>query len=204
MVLGWIVCRLSLTKSFICRGWKAIWCWRTTWFFSYDYLHTPHFTFHDLRACFHPHHDAVCHHDLKLRKSETKTTFHLSFRLFRTWWLVCDTFGRCQVTSAATRTCWFFCPRYQTYSPSRSCRSLIWKRYSGNCWEFQRKTSRCWWEFWRFAELNEENLVDLSAMAATSHDTSDAAFSISNPIKTVQAIQFNLIFHCVPENLKSS
>lgn len=66
------------------------------------------------------------------RKSETRTTSSSSSRSFRIWWLDCDTSGRCQAFSAATKTCWCYCRRYQTYLPSKSSDWLTWKRYSGN------------------------------------------------------------------------
>lgn len=78
-----------------------------------------------------PHHFAVHHHGCNLRKFETKTTFRLSSRSFRTWWLAWDTFGRCRATSAATKTCWCCYRRSRIYSPSKWWRSLIWKKFSG-------------------------------------------------------------------------
>lgn len=70
------------------------------------------------------------------RKSVTKTISPSSSQSFRTWCRDYVTFGQCRAIIREMRICWIYYRRYRIYLPSKLCKSLSWKKYSGNFGNF--------------------------------------------------------------------
>lgn len=65
------------------------------------------------------------------RKSVTRTTLTLSSQSCRTCLPDWDIFGPCPASTAKTIICWICSRKYPTFSLRKRCRSLIWKKFSG-------------------------------------------------------------------------